>query len=57
MEPKIIIGIIALCALTLFVVFGAILYAIFSTGARSEPKEDYYLIIHKEKHPWRKNNE
>jgi len=57
MEHKIIIGSIALCALTLFVIFGAILYAIFSIGARSEPKEDYYLIIHKEKHPRSKKDE
>ena len=57
MEHKIIIGSIALCALTLFVIFSAILYAIFSIGARSDPKEDYYLIIHKEKHPRSKKDE
>lgn len=53
MEPKIFIGIIALCALVLFVIFGAIAYsihAVFSIGARSEPQKPYYLIIHKEKH-------
>lgn len=55
MEPKIFIGIIALCTLVLFVILGAIAYsihAVFSIGAHSKPKpkEEYYLIITKSKH-------
>lgn len=57
MEPKIIIGIIALCIVSLGTIIGSIIYCAFVIGARSEPKEDYYLVIHKEKHPRRKNNE
>lgn len=47
-----IIGIIVLCALVLIIIVGALIYsiyAIFTVGARSEPKQDYYLVIRKEK--------
>ena len=47
-----VIGIIVLCALVFTIIIGALIYsiyAIFTVGARSEPKQDYYLVIHKEK--------
>ncbi len=57
MEPKLIIALVTLGVLVFFGIIGSIIYCAFIIGARSEPKEDYYLIIHKEKHPRRKNNE
>ncbi len=55
METKLLIGLVALCVLTIAIIVGAIVYSIYAiivVGARSEPKpkEEYYLIITKSKH-------
>lgn len=57
MEPKLIIALVTLGLLVFSGIIGSIIYCAFIIGARSEPKEDYYLIIHKEKHPRRNKNE